>query len=158
MFIPIEIAVCALLAGVALIALECFLPGVGLPGFLGGALSLFGIIFLIPYIGWYIIIVILSVAAIILLCIYLFAKTAEEGKNPLVLSAKADKKSGFSANEDLSSLISKEGEAVTPLRPAGIALVDSKRVDVVTDGEFIEAGEKLTIVDIQGRRIIVKKI
>ena len=64
--------------------------------------------------------------------------------------------SGFSANEDNSSLLNKEGEAVTRLRPSGIALIDSKRVDVVTDGEFLEAGAKVHGIDID--EMVNKKI
>ena len=74
-----------------------------------------------------------------------------------MLSQKTDKESGFSANDDNSFLLNKEGVAVTQLRPAGIAKIESNRVDVVTNGEFIDAGTKIIVTDIQGRRIIVKK-
>ena len=154
----IPIAICALIIGTILLVLECFLPGIGVAGITGGVLCLAGIIMLVPYIGWYVVFIVLVIVLVVMLSIYIFARTAEKGKNPLVLSQKTDKASGFSANDDNSSLLNKEGEAVTGLRPAGIALIDSKRVDVVTDGEFIEAGTKIVVADIQGRRIIVKKI
>ena len=93
----------------------------------------------------------------IILAISAFAKSAGKGQNPLVLDARTDRDSGFSANGDCRDLINKEGLAVTQLRPAGIALIDGNRVDVVTDGEFIDVNAPVKVVDIEGRRIIVKK-
>ncbi len=154
----LALAIVAVIIGTALLVLECFLPGIGVAGISGGILSVLGIIGLSFYIGWYVIFVILLIIAIVLLSIVLFAKTATQGKNPLILSQKTDKESGFSANDDNSELINKEGKAVTQLRPAGIALIDEKRVDVVTNGEFLEAGTPIFVKDIQGRRIIVEQI
>ena len=152
------LAIFAVIIGAGLLALECFIPGVGIAGITGGILSIIGIVGLVPYIGWYVVFVIMAIIVIVLLCIYFFAKTAEDGKNPLVLSQKTDKESGFSANDDNSNLLGKQGEAVTGLRPSGIALIEGNRIDVVTDGAFFEAGTKIYVSDIQGRRIIVKKI
>ena len=152
------LAIFALIIGTALLALECFIPGVGVPGIAGAILDLVGIGILTSYIGWYVIFIILAIIIIVVACVTIFAKMASKGKNPLILSQRTDKESGFSANEDNSSLLNKEGEALTQLRPSGIALIDSKRVDVVTDGEFLEAGAKIVVSDIQGRRVIVKKI
>lgn len=158
MFVPLALVICALVAGTALIAIECFIPGIGIAGITGGALSIFGVIALIPYIGWYVVFVVMAMIVIVLTCIYFFARSADSGNNPFVLSAKTDKEAGFSANEDNTALIGKCGETVTQLRPAGIALIDGKRVDVVTDGEYLEKGISVKVSDIQGRRIIVEKI
>ncbi len=151
-------AFAAVLIGTVLIIIECFLPGLGVAGITGGILSVLGVIGLVPYIGWYVIFVIMAIIIIALICIYVFARTAEQGKNPLVLSQKTDKESGFSANDDNSALINKEGKAITQLRPAGIALIEEKRVDVVTNGEFLESGTLVRVTDIQGRRVIVEQI
>lgn len=47
------------------------------------------------------------------------------------------------------------GTARTILRPAGSAEFDSCPVDVVTDGEFIEAGTKVRVVSVSGARVVV---
>ncbi len=156
--IPIAVTVAALIVGTALLLLECFIPGFGVPGITGGILVLFAIIALIPRIGWYVILVALAVILLIIFAIYTFAQSADKGRNPLVLGARTDKASGFSANDDNRNLINKEGIAITQLRPAGIALIDGNRVDVVTNGDFIEVNEPIKVIDIEGRRIIVKKI
>lgn len=156
--IPLAVTLMALLAGTALLLLECFIPGVGVPGITGAILVLFAIVALVPRIGWYVVLIALAVVLLIILAISAFAKSAGRGGNPLVLDARTDRASGFSANDDNRGLIHKEGLAVTQLRPAGIALIDGNRVDVVTDGDFIEVNEPVKVVDIEGRRVIVKKI
>lgn len=48
------------------------------------------------------------------------------------------------------------GETVTRLRPAGKARFGDAIVDVVSDGEFLDKGTKVTIIAIQGSRVVVK--
>ena len=48
-----------------------------------------------------------------------------------------------------------EGVAVTDLRPSGMAMIDNKRVDVVTRGEYIEKNTELTVHSVSGNQIIV---
>ena len=154
--IPIWIIITVLLLGMALIVLECFIPGFGVAGILGGIFSLFAYAALIPYIGWYTGLVALGELAVVILCVLLFAKSAGKGKNPLILSARADKADGFTANDDNETLINKGGIAESDLRPAGIALIEQKRVDVVSDGEFIKKGSRITVTEVNGRQIKVK--
>lgn len=153
--LPISLLIIALVLGAGLITLECFMPGLGVPGILGGLLSLFGIIFLVPYIGWKVIFVVLGLIVFVMLMIYLFARSAERGGNPLVLDSRADKASGFSANDNLEAFIGASGTALTELRPSGIALVNDRRLDVVTDGGFLEKDTPIVVTGVQGRRVIV---
>ena len=55
-------------------------------------------------------------------------------------------------------LVGREGVAVTTLRPAGVALIDDERVDVASDGEFIEKGSTVRVIEAMGPRIIVERI
>jgi membrane-bound serine protease (ClpP class) len=50
------------------------------------------------------------------------------------------------------------GTAVTSLRPAGTALFNGKRVDVVADGAFIEKGRNVKVIAIEGLRVVVRAI
>lgn len=54
-------------------------------------------------------------------------------------------------------LLGKTGTAVTSLRPAGTAIVDGVKVDVVTQGEFINSGAGVTIINVDGNRTVVKQ-
>jgi len=50
-----------------------------------------------------------------------------------------------------------EGKAVSTLRPSGIVSFDGKRVDVVADGEWIEAGQPVKISSTSGGHVSVVK-
>ncbi|MFN0057369.1 MAG: NfeD family protein [Planctomycetota bacterium] len=54
------------------------------------------------------------------------------------------------------TLIGKVGTAVSDLRPAGIALVDGTRLDVMSSGAFIQSGAAIEIVEARGNRIMVR--
>ncbi len=54
------------------------------------------------------------------------------------------------------SYLGKTGDALTPLRPAGVAMVDGDRIDVATEGEFIAAGSKVRVVAKDSRRYFVR--
>ena len=58
---------------------------------------------------------------------------------------------------NLGDLIGKEGVSVTPLRPAGTASVQNRKVDVVTEGEFIERNARIRVTRIDGNRVIVER-
>jgi membrane-bound serine protease (ClpP class) len=48
------------------------------------------------------------------------------------------------------------GVALSPLRPAGIADIDGTRLDVVSDGGFIDAGTSIEVTRVDGNRIVVR--
>jgi membrane-bound serine protease (ClpP class) len=49
------------------------------------------------------------------------------------------------------------GTALSPLRPAGIAEIDGIRVDVVSDGAYIEPGAAIEVTRVDGNRIVVRR-
>lgn len=53
--------------------------------------------------------------------------------------------------------LGKHGTAGSPLRPAGVADIEGERVDVVSRGEYIEAGDPIEVVRVEGNRIVVRR-
>ncbi len=79
--------------------------------------------------------------------------------NRLVLATSEIKKDGYHASPDIySNLENKQGKAITTLRPAGKAKIDGRMMDVMTEGDFINKGDKVKVVKIEGNRIVVKKV
>lgn len=76
---------------------------------------------------------------------------------PLVLSQSTDKESGFTAAQDQSELLGKTGTAEMNLHPAGRAILDEQRINVITRGEFIEKGSDIKVIETHGSHIVVKK-
>ncbi|MCX6348905.1 MAG: ATP-dependent Clp protease proteolytic subunit [Candidatus Aureabacteria bacterium] len=75
-----------------------------------------------------------------------------------VLTAEEKGETGFvSAPRELSRLKGIMGSALSSLRPAGRARFGDEVADVVTQGEFIEAGTGVEVVAVEGSRIVVKK-
>ncbi len=55
------------------------------------------------------------------------------------------------------SLLGVSGTSLTPLRPAGSASLNGLRVDVVSEGDFIDSGEYVEVVRDEGLRVVVKR-
>ncbi len=50
------------------------------------------------------------------------------------------------------------GVAVTLMRPAGILEIGTQRYDVVTEGDFVEPGAKVRVIQVKGNRIVVQAL
>jgi membrane-bound serine protease (ClpP class) len=77
----------------------------------------------------------------------------------LVLESGLSAKQGYtSAPETDQGWLGKRGTAVSALHPAGVADLKGERVDVVSDGEFIEAGEPIVVNRVDGNRVVVRRL
>lgn len=150
------IAVMLLIAGVLLLGAEIFSPGFGLTGALGLACLFGAIVFTAQsFTEGLILTLLLLAAAGIVLAIVLTA--ASRGKLKIILRET----SGTGTNPaaaPYAACLGKTGIAVTVLRPAGAAEIDGKRLDVVTQGEYLEAGTPVEVLRVEGNRIVVRKI
>jgi membrane-bound serine protease (ClpP class) len=76
----------------------------------------------------------------------------------LVLSTGMEAGLGYvSAPDRDRRWLERSGTALSPLRPAGIAEIDGTRVDVVSDGGFIDAGAAIEVTRVDGNRIVVRQ-
>lgn len=80
-------------------------------------------------------------------------------RSPATLNTELSSDVGVtSQSPELAVFLDQEGRAVTDLRPAGVALVNNKRLDVVTRGEYIDRDSEVKVIAVTGNQIIVKKI
>ena len=56
------------------------------------------------------------------------------------------------------SLLNQTGETFTPLRPSGKAVINGERLDVISEGGFIEARRPIKVVAVEGLRIVVRPV
>ena len=54
-----------------------------------------------------------------------------------------------------AKLVGKVGRTITALRPAGAVDVEGRRVDVVAEGVFVDAGREVRVVSVEGARVVV---
>ena len=76
----------------------------------------------------------------------------------IILGAELTKDEGFTSIISKNNLLGVEGVAFTSLRPSGTVLINDERVDVVTGGEYVEKDEKIQVISVEGRKIVVRKI
>jgi membrane-bound serine protease (ClpP class) len=55
------------------------------------------------------------------------------------------------------ALVGQDGTIEADCRPAGMARIDGRRVDVVTRGEWLESGARVRVVEVQGNRVVVAR-
>ena len=76
-----------------------------------------------------------------------------------ILNATENKEAGFQAPpSELASLVGKSGKTLTPLRPAGAALINGHRVDIVTQGEFVAPETDIEVIFVEGSRVVVRSL
>ncbi len=55
-------------------------------------------------------------------------------------------------------LLNQTGQALTPLRPSGMAMINGHRVDVVTEGGMIDRNTPVKVVAVEGMRVVVRAV
>jgi membrane-bound serine protease (ClpP class) len=65
---------------------------------------------------------------------------------------------GYIAAPSRNDLIGAEGVAATDLRPSGTADFNGEKLDVVTEGEYIRAGTRVTVLRTESYRHIVRAL
>lgn len=153
--------------GVLLLAVEVFVtPGFGVIGGLGVLSLLAGLAFSLlgpgsspdAVVGVITrVLTSLLVAAIAAVVLLRFLPRTPFGRK-LVLDTGMTAEEGYvSPPAEDRELLGREGLASSPLHPSGLALIAGRRIDVVSDGEYIDAGEPIVVTRVDGNRIVVRK-
>jgi membrane-bound serine protease (ClpP class) len=64
----------------------------------------------------------------------------------------------YVASLDHRDLLGQHGHATSFLRPAGVASFGGRRVDVLTEGDFVPAGSPIRVTRVEGARIFVQPV
>jgi len=150
-------AIALFLLGVVLLVLELFVSSFGILGVLGAAGIVAGVWLSAGEQGISSLVVALGFALVITVIVaWVFRKRGVW--NRFILREQLTEDKGFVPNETRTDLIGREGVALTPLRPAGVADIGGERVDVVTSGEFVESGRRIRVVTVEGIRVVVRPV
>ena len=76
----------------------------------------------------------------------------------VVLKDSTNAEAGYTSHEDRSHLVGEVAVTSTDLRPAGIIIYNDERIDAVSDGSFILRNKKVTILEVEGTRVVVREI
>jgi membrane-bound serine protease (ClpP class) len=154
-------------AGLVLLAAEFLLiPGFGVAGVLGIAALLSGLSlsligggatwdFILKAVGQVVFSLLLALVGSLVLLRFL--PRLPFGRRLILETGLAAGEGYASAPDTDKQWLGKDGLAVSPLRPSGIADIAGERLDVVSDGEFIEAGAQVVVARVDGNRIVVRR-
>lgn len=145
--------------GLAMIIAEIFVPGFGVLG-IGGIISvILGIVLSAPDLAQGLVSLTIAIVAsvIIIPILFMFISKKTNLFKRVILSEAETVEEGYVNASGNEYMIGKTGKAITTLRPAGTALIDGKRVDVVTDGEYLPNNTEIKVIKVEGARIVVEK-
>ncbi len=145
-------------AGIAVLLAEVILPSGGVLTIL--AIGLFGYslytVFTDISMGVGMVFV---VADILILPVVMIAGLKLLAYSPVTLRKSLKKTGGVSSqSEKLGSYLGKTGKTINSLRPSGTALIEGRRVDVVSGGEFIEKQKSVMVIAVEGNRVVVREL
>lgn len=154
--------------GILLIGLEIFvIPGFTLAGVAGVLSLLAGLSLSMVGAGATVAIVVnaigqvllsLGVSVVVAMIVFRLLPYTPVGRR-LVLSTGMTANTGYvSAPASDYNWLGRHGTAISPLRPAGIAEVEGHRIDVVSEGTYVDAGTPLTVTRVEGNRIVVQPV
>ena len=160
-----------LVIGLGLLALEIFvIPGFGIAGIAGivcvGASFVLTLLALPWKVAWNLGLVsdalervAFSLLATIVLGIvaFRFLPRTRAGRGLVLASATSQGEGYVSAPVELE-LVGTDGIATTDLRPGGKAELNGRRIDVLTEGEFIERGSAVRVVQANAGRVVVRRV
>ncbi len=164
------------IVGLVLLAIEIFvIPGFGIVGILGIFLTLTALVLSLienvafdfgpvnmHRLGVAIMTVVVGIFGGFIFSLYVGNKifTSQSGlfKN-MALSTVQDVKDGYlNVESSFIALKGKTGTAQTILRPGGKVLIDGEVYDAVTEGGFIERGEKIVVIKVGTAQLYVDRI
>jgi membrane-bound serine protease (ClpP class) len=147
------------IAGVILLAIEIFVPSFGILGIFGISSLAAGVILAAYDTGQASLSLGIAFLAAIIVIVIVTKYFKHRGVwNRFILEDSLKTESGYISSIDKAYLVGKTGKAITSLRPAGTAELEDQRVDVVSRGEFIEAGKEIKVINVEGTRVVVSEI
>lgn len=149
------IVITFIVAGVILLVLETVLPGL-IAGILGLLCLAGAVVHAYMSQGAQIgTIVLLCVLALLIVGTFLWLKFFPNSRFGRKFSSESTVGDIHTERPDLMNQL---GEALTPLRPSGTAIINGQRVDVVTEGGMIERRAPVRVVAVEGMRVVVRAL
>ena len=152
--------------GIVLLLVEAFvIPGFGVAGALG-ILAVLGSAYLSMLGRFPTTVDFVNTAGILGLSIVLVAVLAfvlfrhlphSRSLSGVLLKSETSRETGYLSAPAREELVGRIGIAATDLRPSGTAIIDDERIDVVTEGPWIEEGSRVVVLHAESYRHVVRE-
>jgi membrane-bound serine protease (ClpP class) len=154
-------AVLLLLLGLALAVGDIFLPSGGFLAFLSFC-SIVGAVVLAfmkgsSELGLGILVTALGGLPVVIILAFRYWPRTKIGRQVLLQSPTSEEVlPEEDRRESLHRLVGRVGRAKTKMLPNGLIAIDNHTYDAISDGTFVEPGERVRVVEIRGMRIVVE--
>ena len=140
--------------GILLVLVEVFLiPGSTFVGLVGAVIVGLGVYFTFSHLGAQAGFITLIISSVVLLVLFYVGF-----KNLKRVSITETIDSQVNILEDDTILVGDVGKAFTDCKPAGKAIFDGKKINVISTGEFIMKGHQVQVVKLGEGKVFVKEI
>jgi len=144
------------LAGVVVIIAEIILPSGGILSIIAAGLFGYSLFHVFSHMSVEIGMTFL-IADLILIPILIYWGLRFMAKSPVTLHQRLSREDGATAqSSDQMAYMGRTGTAITDLRPSGVAMIDQERLDVVTQGEYIDKKTAIVVIAVRGNQIVVE--
>ncbi|MDD4570722.1 MAG: NfeD family protein, partial [Tepidanaerobacteraceae bacterium] len=145
--------------GILLLIMEMFVPGFGIFGVAGILSIIASVIMAFPNPEQAMVSILIALIAsgvIIYFLVKYLIKTPIFDR--IILGTKQEKSDGYIvSSKEVVIRVGEKGKAITPLRPAGVAIIGNNQVDVLSEGQFLPSGSDIVVIKVEGNKILVKK-
>jgi membrane-bound serine protease (ClpP class) len=155
------LAIILYLACALTLVAEVFVPS-------GGLLTALALLFLTggiyiffhysPVAGWVGVLLALVVVPVALFTAFKMLPHLKFGKNVVLEPTEREYGDGVPDSKSLRELIGKSGVCLTPLRPVGTCQINGRRIQCVAESGLIEKGQNISVVSVEGIRVVVAVI
>lgn len=152
-------AIILLILGIILIILEFFVAG-GILGLLGVG-AIIGSLLMSGYdLGHMSLSIAIAFIVAVIAAVFLFRSIGTEKGifSKIILRDQTSTDQGYVSTVERKELLGKQGTTLTPLRPSGTALIANDRVDVVSEGGYIDKDKQVIVVFVESMRVVVREV
>ncbi|MDC3413346.1 nodulation protein NfeD [Aquibacillus sp. 3ASR75-11] len=152
-------AIVLLVLGIGLIVAELFIPG-GFVGIAGVGAIVASLFMSTNDAGNMAMSIGIAVLASILVSVILFKSMGMEKGffRHFILKDATTTELGYVTSKDRQDLMGMEGIAATTLRPSGTGIINEERLDIVSEGNYIDKDARIKVVKTEGSRIVVRQV
>lgn len=153
-------AIVLFVLGIIFCAIETFTPRFGFFGIAGIIMIVAGIVVRMICGGDLYMLLYMVLIALVLFCVFFFVasvliRKSKLGKTAIFNVGTAVPEDKTEGTRDYSGLIGKTGVVISVLRPAGKIKIDGEIVDVVARDGYVEVGANVTVLSVEGSKVIV---
>ncbi len=158
---PLAWSALLLILGLALVVVEVFIPSGGILGFLSIASLVSGIILAFYHRGAETGFIFLAVTAVtvptaLALAFRWWPNTPMGRRLLLDIPTSEEVLPDSAQRRSLRQLVGKLGVAKSVMLPSGAVLIDGEKIDALSEGMSIEAGQRVRVVEVRGNRVVVR--